>query len=144
MAKKLGKANTGGIKDESPLKLQLLLELLMEWRIIIEYDQENIRKVEGDKKGQSAHHVHLTGNASRTENCWIHKENGEHPIWTCKVFKEMSVSDRVNLANEHKACHACLEIQCPGASNPVNCRKNFQCIVDHCTKKHNKLLHTDS
>jgi len=120
-------------------KFNMLLELLKKWRRIIEYDQATIRKTT-EKKGL-AHHVKATENKERGEPCWIHKESGGHPIWACKVFKDKPVNERIALADKVKACHACLEVKCPGANNPDNCRKEFRCIIDGCEIKHNKLLH---
>ena len=125
--------------DNSVGKFNMLLELLKKWRIIIEYDQATIRKT-SEKKGLT-HHVKATEIDGNAETCWIHQESGGHQIWACKVFRTKPVSERIALADQFNACHACLEIKCPGASDPVNCRRKFQCIVLGCKRKHNKLLH---
>ena len=125
--------------ENSVGKFNMLLELLKKWRIIIEYDQATIRKT-SEKKGLT-HHVKATEIDGNAETCWIHQESGGHPIWACKVFRTKPVTERIALADQFNACHACLEIKCPGASDPVNCRRKFQCIVLGCKRKHNKLLH---
>ena len=123
---------------ESDEKFSLLMQLLKRSRCIIEYDQAEIRK-STEKKGVT-HHTTTKGVKSTTERCWIHDGEG-HPIWVCKSFKSMSVPDRISLAQEHKACLACLSTKCTGHTNASNCKKKFTCTVQGCKETHNKLLH---
>lgn len=121
-------------------RFSLMLELLRKWRIMIEYDQAAIRRVP-EKKVLSHYAASSTrGYKSEKEGCWIHTAE-KHPIWVCQSFKAKPVSERLSLTKENKACHACLEINCPGARNVDSCKKNFKCPVDGCKEKHNKLLH---
>ena len=125
-------------EEDSEEKFDLLMKLLRKWRIMIEYDQSAIRKPT-EKKSL----VNFAG-GSRQQNskntCWIHTAE-KHPIWVCQSFKAKSVTEKMDMVKEEKACQACLEKSCPGVSDPENCKKRFKCPIDGCKKAHNKLLH---
>ena len=121
--------------DESEMRFDMMLELLQKWRIRIEYDQAAIRKA----PEKTVRTNHATRRSDK-EVCWIHTQE-KHPIWVCQAFKTMPVSERVALTKQNKACHACLEVKCPGASDASKCKKKFKCPVDGCKDAHNKLLH---
>ena len=122
-------------------KLVVLLHFLRKWRKIIEYDDAAIRKVP-EKKVGSANFVESKGKkkSKDQESCWIHSELG-HPIWRCRTFQSMSLQERLSLVKEKAACHACLEVNCKGATNPENCRRGFRCQIEGCESFHNVLLH---
>ena len=125
--------------EDSGYKFRLLLEFLQRWRQMIEYDEAAIRKVTEKKTGS----VNFAGatRGRKSESCWIHKDNGEHPIWRCRIFQAKSLKDRLELVNQKGACHACLEIDCEGAKKPKDCKLQFKCLVEGCGKFHNVLLH---
>ena len=129
--------------DDSEEKFELIFKLLQTWKIRLEYDSALIRKI--PERKSVTNHAYATTPKERTkkaekENCWIHsKEN--HPIWVCKVFKNMDLKERWKLVDENKACQACLETGCPGGSGPSKCRRKFVCKVKGCKQEHNSLLH---
>ena len=120
-------------------KFSMLIKLLKRWRNMIEYDQAAIRKP-SDRKGISHHTSTTVSNKGVNGNCWIHTNEG-HPVWVCKSFKLKSVEDRKALANQFKACLACLSTKCPGSANANICKKKFTCTIQGCNQAHNKLLH---
>ena len=122
--------------DESEGRFQLMLELLQKWAIRIEYDQAAIRKVALEKQVRANH----TTKRPVKEVCWIDTQE-KHPIWVCNAFRAMPANERIDLTNQNNACHACLEIKCPGADDATKCQRKFKCPVDGCREVHNKLLH---
>lgn len=130
-------------EEESASLFQMLLEFLKQWRQMIECDDQVIKKQE--KTSGVTHH--LAGGKSgegigrKSEPCWLHENNCNHPIWKCNTFRAMALKDKLDLVNQKKACQACLEISCKGAANPEMCGRNFRCNVDGCKKPHNSLIH---
>ena len=76
-----------------------------------------------------------TNNSNETsQRCPL--ADGSHKIWSCQLFKNMSVPDRYNVAKKHKLCFGCLRTNCSIASCQIK-----ECGINGCTKKHNRLLH---
>ena len=123
-------------KSQSPHvnKFPHLFELLKEFRVRIEYKMSDIRAgvVETD--------INYTGGRSLQATkhiCWIHKDNGTHPIWQCNEFLAKTQKERVELVMTNNGCFACLR-----TDHQVNdCKRGFKCRIDQCQKKHNDLLH---
>ena len=66
-------------------------------------------------------------------------KDGDHKIWMCTKFKQQSVNERYETLKKLKLCFCCL--------NPhliKDCKSERVCGVNGCTKKHYKLLHSDS
>ena len=120
---------------KSNVKFKLLLELLKNWRYRLEYLDDSTRTA----SSQQTLHIR-TENTNRKQTCWLHKENGDHPIWRCRLFKEKTVDERSQLARDNNACFSCLEV----GHNTSNCTKKFRCKIDECNQKHNQLLHKAS
>lgn len=128
-----------GEVDSSAI-FRLLMGFLKKWRQIIEYDAAAIRKVP-EKKSGTAHYANVKHDGeTKSEVCWVH-EDGYHPVWKCKIFQMMPMNEKLNLVKSKKACHACLETGCQGATDPEKCRKEFKCPISGCKKPHNILLH---
>jgi hypothetical protein len=128
-----------GEVDSSTI-FKLLMSFLKRWRQIIEYDDAAIRKGPEKKVGTTHYASAKQGSAARSEVCWVH-EDGNHPVWKCKIFQMMPIKDKLDLIKQKQACQACLETGCGGASNPEECRKNFKCRINGCEKPHNVLIH---
>ena len=76
-----------------------------------------------------------TNNSNETsQRCPL--ADGSHKIWSCQLFKNMSVPDRYNVAKKHKLCFGCLRTNCSIASCQI---KEYG--INGCTKKDNRLLH---
>ena len=103
---------------DSSAVFRLLMAFLTKWRQIIEYDEAAIRKAPEKKVGAT----HYTGSRQerlyKSEVCWVHEENGNHPVWKCKAFQALSIKDKLDLVRQKQACQACLETNCKGSKNP--------------------------
>ena len=126
---------------DSSVVFEMLLVCLKKWRQVIEYDEAAIRKGPERKSG-AAHFTGIKQRQNKNETCWIH-EDGEHPIWKCRIFQAMSHKEKLDMVKEKLACHACLEVSCKGSKDPDNCSRKFKCQVKGCDKSHNVLLHND-
>ena len=127
------------VERSSTHKFQLLLQFLKKWKQMIEYDEAAIRKVPEKKAG--ATYFASSRRNKKSESCWIHTDNGEHPIWRCRIFQSMSLQEKLDLVKQKEACQACLEVSCEGATKPENCKRGFRCQIEGCDKFHNVLLH---
>ena len=66
-------------------------------------------------------------------------KDGDHKIWMCPKFKQQSVNERYESLKKLKLCFCCL--------NPhliKDCKSERVCGINGCTKKHNRLLHSDT
>ena len=126
-------------KVDSEIVFIKLMKFLDKWRNIIEYDESAIRKAP-EKKTGATHYAGLNKTKSNSEVCWLH-EDGKHPIWKCNLFRIMPVGEKVSLIEKKEACKACLEIDCEGAKNPDDCKRQFKCKISGCGKAHNLLIH---
>ncbi|GBM33740.1 hypothetical protein AVEN_75812-1 [Araneus ventricosus] len=59
-----------------------------------------------------------------------------HPLYKCPIYKNMSVSERVEFVKSNSLCFNCLE---KGNHRANNCRSKFLCGI--CKKKHHISLH---
>ena len=129
-------------KDENKYrnKFELLNKLLLEFRDRIEYKLANIRKVD-EKKYVSYHINPQTSQTSLTKKskCWLHKINGDHPIWRCRLFLNKPVLERIELVKQNNACYSCLELGHTASA----CVRGFVCTEVGCQQTHNRLLHVN-
>lgn len=129
-------------EEESAALFKMMLHFLQQWRQMIECDDQVIKKQE---KKLGVTHMAGTkpggGSGRMSEPCWLHEDNGNHPIWKCNTFRAMPLKQKLDLVNQNKACPACLEISCKGAANPEMCGRKFKCNIDGCRKPHNSLIH---
>ena len=72
-----------------------------------------------------------------TKQCPI--KDGEHKIWICNKFKQQAVNEKYETLKKLKLCFCCLN------SHLIReCKSARVCGVNGCTKKHNRLLHSDA
>ena len=117
-------------------KFELLRKLMDEWRNQIEYKLANIRKI-SEKRCLSNHMGSQFPNNGKRSKCWLHKMNGDHPIWRCRLFQNKPVKERIQLVKENNACYRCLET----GHTSTNCPRGFKCTEENCNQPHNRLLH---
>ena len=65
--------------------------------------------------------------------------DGTHKIWNCPLFKNMNVNDRYAAVRKQRLCYGCL-----GKGHAIKDCKVNACVINGCTKKHNRLLHTEN
>ena len=65
-------------------------------------------------------------------------KDGDHKIWMCSKFKQQSVNERYETLKKLKLCFCCLNTHLI-----KDCKSERVCGVNGCTKKHNRLLHSD-
>ena len=121
-------------------KFPILMKLLHGWRSRVEYKVATIRRVDNQLSGSTHYGQGNTrgyANQSQRQTCWIHRETGEHPIWRCRQFQSIPVTERIKLARENNACFSCLE-----TGHMIDqCTRRFRCTENGCKQKHNRLLH---
>ena len=72
-----------------------------------------------------------------TKQCPL--KDGDHKIWMCTKFKQQGINERYETLKKYKLCFCCLN-----SHLMKDCKSDRVCGVNGCTKKHNKLLHSDS
>ena len=66
-------------------------------------------------------------------------KDGDHKIWMCTKFKQQAVNERYETLRKYKLCFCCLN-----SHLMKDCKSGRVCGVNRSTKKHSKLLHSDS
>ena len=104
-----------------------------------EDDRPNANK---EKRFSKSSNVTASSNASETKqmqnnNCPL--ADGTHKIWNCPTFKNMNVTDRYAAVRKERLCYGCL-----GKGHAIKDCKVHPCGINGCTKKHNRLLHSEN
>ena len=73
----------------------------------------------------------------QNNNCPL--ADGTHKIWNCPIFKSMNVTDRYAAVRKERLCYGCL-----GKGHAIKDCKVHPCGIKGCTKKHNRLLHSEN
>ncbi|XP_075152088.1 uncharacterized protein LOC142226096 [Haematobia irritans] len=76
----------------------------------------------------------IIGDNKHTECVMCHQD---HPLYSCKKFKETNTASRWNLAKEKRLCFGCLR----GGHTSSQCPMKRRCGLYGCTRFHNRLLH---
>jgi len=63
---------------------------------------------------------------------------GEHNIWRCDVFKELTYKQKKDVVRKHRLCMKCL---CQGHFMNACGKKDFKCRIEVCNELHHTLLH---
>ena len=66
-------------------------------------------------------------------------KDGEHKIWQCDAFKKMKLSERHDAVKKCNLCFSCLS----SGHRIGQCQVNRTCGKNGCSKRHNRLLHSD-
>ena len=103
-----------------------------------EDDRPNANK---EKQFSKSSNISASPNANETKqmqnnNCPL--SDGTHKIWNCPVFKSMNVTDRYAAVRKEHLCYGCL-----GKGHAIKSCKVHPCGINGCTKKHNRLLHSE-
>lgn len=75
-------------------------------------------------------------------NCRVCMNKGQptyHPLHACKVFRSLSVSDRIRWSQVLRLCYCCLRAN----HRAKDCRSRAPCGISGCGEFHSRLLHPD-
>ena len=73
----------------------------------------------------------------QNNNCPL--ADGTHKIWNCPIFKSMNVTDRYAAVRKERLCYGCLR-----KGQAIKDWKVHLWGINGCTKKHNRLLHSEN
>ena len=80
-----------------------------------------------------------TSDASSPKKTQCSLKNGEHKMWKCEKFKKMKLAERHETVKKCNLCFSCLS-----AGHRISqCKANRTCGKGGCSKRHNRLLHSD-
>ena len=60
-------------------------------------------------------------------------------IWSCPLFKNMSLNDRYEAVRKQRLCY-----RCQGKAPAIKDCKVNACVINGCIKKHNRLLTSEN
>ena len=85
-----------------------------------------------------------TSFAAATKTCSPSKsscplKDGEHKVWQCSAFKKLKIPERHEVVKKANLCFSCLS----SGHRKEQCKFNKTCGKDGCTKRHNRLLHSE-
>ena len=104
--------------------------------------EEDRRGTKRDKRFSKTSNFSARSNVKETkqtqsDHCPL--ADGTHKIWSCPLFRNMSVNDRYAAVRKQCLCYGCL-----GKGHAIkDCKVNAGCI-NGCIKKHNRLLYWES
>ena len=107
-----------------------------------ERKDEDRRSTNRDKRFSKPSNFSASSNVEEVKQ--MHNDHcpladGTHKIWNCPLFRNMSVNDRYAAVRKQRLCYGCL-----GKGHAIkNCKVNT-CGIKWCTKKHNRLLHSEN
>ena len=118
-----------GKELSSEVKFNLLLNWLHSWRDRLEYLTDEIRAPAATiTRSTSYLQKDPSSSGSKKHACWLHKEQGGHPIWRCREFIAKPLAERKRLVAVNKACKGCLLITC----TDNDCLRRWKCNVGNC------------
>ena len=118
------------VSKSSDSKFERLLEFLQHWQWLLEYNAADIRN---SPVADNVSDCSKNG----MQSCLVHP-NATHPIWQCRSFKAMNVTERCNIIKANNACMHCLVV----GHSADECSKSFCCTAPGCgSSQHNVLLH---
>ena len=79
------------------------------------------------------------GKTTSSSNKRCPLKDWEHKIWMCSKFRQKTVNERYETLKKLKLCFCCLN-----SLLIKDCKSERVCGVNGCTKKHNRLLHSDA
>lgn len=95
----------------------------------------NQHQVVSSTRQQSNSSSNSTNTNKKCVNC-----DEAHWIYQCGSFKQKSISEREKIAKEKNLCFSCLRL----GHRAQECPIARVCGIKGCTRKHNRLLHSDS
>ena len=107
-----------------------------------ERKEEDRRNTNREKRFSKTSNFSASSNLQETKqtqnnNCPL--ADGAHKIWNSPIFKNMNVTDHYAAVRKERLCYGCL-----GKGHAIKDCKVHPCGINGCTKKHNRLLHSDN
>ena len=102
-----------------------------------EDDQPNAYKEKWFSKSSNVSSNANEAKQMQNNNCPL--ADGTHKIWNCPIFKNMNVTDRYVAVKKERLWYGCLE-----TGHAIKDCKVHPCGINGCTKKHNRLLHSEN
>ena len=107
-----------------------------------ERKDEDRRSTNRDKRFSKTSNFSASSNVEEVKQ--MHNDHcpladGTHKIWNCPLFRNMSVNDRHAAVRKQRLCYGCL-----GKGHAIKDCKVNACGINGCTKKHNRLLHSEN
>ena len=104
--------------------------------------EEDRRSTNEDKRFSKTSNFSASSNVKETkqtqsDHCPL--ADGTHTIWSCPLFRNMSVNDRYAAVRKQRLCYRCL-----GEGHAINNCKVNAYGINGCTKKQNRLLHSEN
>ncbi|XP_033102678.1 uncharacterized protein LOC117105611 [Anneissia japonica] len=125
----------GKDKMEKDGKLKTLLDFLEEKSKSLRYMMSGLQWAAPRPKVHSSTVNFVSTGKIPDESCLIH-EDGKHTTQDSRMFKSMTVYDRIELMKQKRACFRCLKI-----GHQVKFCKLGRCGKEGCTRKHHPLIH---
>ena len=107
-----------------------------------ERKEEDRRNTNREKRFSKTSNFSASSNLQETKQTQSHQcplADGTQKIWNCQSFKNMSVNDRYVAVRKERLCYGCL-----GKGHAIKDCKVHPCGINECTKRHNRLLHSES
>ena len=107
-----------------------------------ERKEDDRSKANKEKRPLKSTNISASSNANETKqlqnsNCPL--VDGTHEIWNCPIFKNMNDYNRYAAVRKKRFCYECL-----GKRHAIKDCKVNPCGINGCTKKHNRLLHSEN
>ena len=104
--------------------------------------KEDRRNTNREKRFSKTSNFSASSNLQETKqtqnnNCPL--ADGTHKIWICLILKNMNVTDRYAAVRKELLWYGCL-----GKGHAIKDCKVHPCGINGCTKKHNRLLHSEN
>ena len=130
------------------------LIMFEKWRSRMAFVDEGFSAFKGERKEEERRNTNREKRFSKTSNFSVRSNlqknkqaqsdhcplaDGTHTIWKCPSFKNMSVNDRYGAVRKERLCYGCL-----GKGHAIKDCKVKACGIKGCTKKHNRLLHSEN
>ena len=128
--------------------------LLEKWLSRMSFVYEGMSQPAGERKEDHRRNANKTKQFSKSSNFSASSNvkevqatindhcplaDGTHRFWNCPLFKNMNVNDRYAVVWKQRLCYGCL-----GKGHAIKDCKVNACGINGCTKKHNRLLHSEN
>ena len=126
------------------------LTLLEKWLARMAFVHEGMPSTKSERKEDDRPNANKEKRFSKSSNVTANETKqmqnnncplavGTRKIWNCPIFKNMNVTDRYAAVRKERLCYGCL-----GKGHAIKDCKVHPCGLNGCTRKHNRLLHSEN